>query len=90
MNRSYHCVVAGKVQGIFFRSWVNDQAVSLNLNGWVRNIDGDKIEILLQGTETDIDEMKKRLLVGPPLSQVKDLKCDWIDYDTVHDSFEIR
>lgn len=88
--KSYHCVIAGNVQGIFFRSWVNDQAVALNLNGWVRNLDGKKIEILLQGSETDIEEMKSRLLVGPPLAQVTDLKCDWIDYDTMHDSFEIR
>ncbi|SDK33012.1 acylphosphatase [Maridesulfovibrio ferrireducens] len=90
MIRSYHCVVTGKVQGVFFRSWVNDQAVALHLGGWTRNLDDGPIEVLLQGREADIAEMRTRLLVGPPLSQVTDLKCNWIDYDKKHDSFEIR
>lgn len=90
MIRSYHCVVTGKVQGVFFRAWVNDQAVALELGGWVRNLDEGKVEILLQGDETKIAEMRTRLLVGPPLSQVKDLKCNWMDYDTEHKEFHIR
>ncbi|WP_320170959.1 acylphosphatase [Maridesulfovibrio sp.] len=90
MIRSYHCVVTGKVQGVFFNAWVNDQAASLGLAGWVRNLDNGKKEVLLQGDETKIAEMRTRLLVGPPLSQVSDLKCEWIDYDTEHKEFAIR
>ncbi|CCO22549.1 acylphosphatase [Maridesulfovibrio hydrothermalis] len=90
MIRSYHCVVTGKVQGVFFRAWVSDQAAALKLGGWTRNLDEGKVEVLMQGDETNIAEMRTRLLVGPPLSQVKDLKCEWIDYDTEHKAFEIR
>lgn len=90
MIRSYHSVVTGKVKDVFFRAWVNDQAAALGLGGWVRNLDEGKVEVLLQGDEVNIAEMRTRLLVGPPLSQVSDLKCEWIDYDTEHKSFEIR
>lgn len=90
MTRSYHCVVTGKVQGIFLRAWVNDQAAALNLNGWVRNLDEGKVEVLLQGDEINVAEMRTRLLVGPPLSQISDVKCEWMDYDTEHKGFEIR
>lgn len=90
MIRSYHCVVTGKVQGVFFRAWVNDQAVALKLGGWVRNLNQEKVEVLLQGDEVNIAEMRTRLLVGPPLSKVDDLKCEWIDYETEHKEFEIR
>ncbi|OEU71014.1 MAG: acylphosphatase [Desulfovibrio sp. S3730MH75] len=90
MNKAYHCVVTGKVQGVYFRAWVHDQAVALNLGGWTRNLDDGKVEVLLQGNEDNIAEMKKRLLVGSPLSQVSDLKCGWMDYDSKHDAFEIR
>ena len=90
MIRSYHCVVTGKVQDVFFRAWVNDQAASLKLSGWARNLDQETVEVLLQGDEINIAEMRTRLLVGPPLSQVTDLKCEWIDYETEHKEFEIR
>lgn len=90
MIRSYHCVVTGKVQGVFFRAWVNDQAAALKLSGWVRGLDEGKAEVLLQGDEVNIAEMRTRLLVGPPLSQISDLKCGWMDYDTEHKEFEIR
>ena len=90
MIRSYHCVVTGKVQGVLFRAWVNDQAAALGLFGWVRNLDESKVEVLLQGDEAKVAEMRTRLLVGPPLSQVSDLKCEWMDHDTEHKGFEIR
>lgn len=90
MFKSCHCVVTGKVTEMFFRTWVNDQAVSLDLKGWARNLDENKVEILLQGDEKKIEDMRKRLLTGPPLSPVKDLKCEWIDYDKEFNSFEIR
>jgi acylphosphatase len=90
MTRSYHCVITGKVQEVFFRAWVNDQAVALGLTGWVRNLDENKTEVLLQGDEVKIAEMRTRLLVGPPLSRISDVKCEWMDHDNEHTEFEIR
>ncbi|WP_320007428.1 acylphosphatase [Maridesulfovibrio sp.] len=90
MIRSYHCVVTGKIQGVFFRAWVSDHAAALGLNGWVRNLDENRKEVLLQGDEAKVAEMRTRLLVGPPLSQVADVKCGWMDYDTEHTGFEMR
>ncbi|WP_027723154.1 acylphosphatase [Maridesulfovibrio zosterae] len=90
MIRSYHCVVTGKVQGVFFRAWVNDQASALKLNGWVRNLDENRVEVLLQGDEDDVGEMRTRLLVGSPLSHIENLKCDWMDHETEHKGFKIR
>ncbi len=90
MFKSYHCVVSGKVTGVFFRAWVNDQAASLGLKGWARNLDENKVEVLLQGDEAQVEEMRKRLLAGSPLSTIEDVKCDWIDYEKKYDSFEIR
>ena len=90
MVRSMQCLVSGKVKGVFFRSWVHDQAVSLKLTGWVRNLEDDRVEILLQGNEEAIQDMRARLLQGSTLSRVEDLACQWIDYDKEYGEFSIR
>ncbi len=90
MIRSQQCIVSGKVQGVSYRMWTFDQASTLGLKGWVRNLADGKVEALLQGDESAMDEIKKRMLQGPPLARVDDLQCKWLDYDTEHETFEIR
>lgn len=90
MIRSLQCLIFGKVQGVMFRAWVFDQASSLGLKGWVRNLRDGEVETLLQGDEDKIEEMKKRLVQGSPLSKVDNLECKWIDYDKEHTEFQIR
>jgi acylphosphatase len=90
MTKSMQCIVKGKVQGVMFRAWVHDHAKNLGLKGWVRNIQDGTVEVLMQGDESSMAELKKRLLTGSPLSHVDDLKCDFIDYDKAYDDFEIR
>ncbi|KUJ96096.1 MAG: acylphosphatase [Desulfonauticus sp.] len=89
--KTMQCLVSGKVQGVWFRAWTHDQATSLNIKGWVRNLADGKVEVLAQGEEKDLEELKKRLLVGSPLSRVEHVECKYLeDYDKTYDKFEIR
>jgi len=88
--RSIHCVVSGKVQGVYFRTWVFDQAQSLGVKGWIRNLQEGKVEILGQGDEAVLNELKKRLMDGSSLSRVEHMEFDWTDYDKEYSAFEIR
>ncbi len=90
MIRSLQCIVTGKVQGVMFRAWTFDQANSLKLNGWVRNLADGKVEVLAQGNEDKISEFKTRLFTGSTLSRVEDVQCKWIEYDKEHSEFQIR
>lgn len=90
MMRSMQCVISGKVQGVFFRSWVHDQANSLDVKGWARNLDDGRVETLLQGDEGAVNEMRTRIMQGSTLSRIDDVACKWIDYDKEYDSFSIR
>lgn len=89
-TRSLRCVVSGKVQGVYFRAWIHDQAVSLGLKGWVRNIADGRVETLAQGPEDVLEEFRVRLRQGSPLSRVDGMECDWLDYDKAHTVFDIR
>lgn len=90
MTPSLHATVTGKVQGVYFRAWVFDQAKSLGLAGWVRNLDDGTVEILAQGEEAALDAFKERLPMGSPLSQVASVTAKRIEYDKAHTDFAIR
>jgi len=88
--KSMHYVVNGKVQGVFFRSWVFDQARSLGVKGWVRNVTDGKVEVLGQGEEDALKSLKERLMQGSSLAQVQSVESNWTEYEKTYDDFEIR
>lgn len=90
MTPSLHAIVSGKVQGVYFRAWVFDQAQSLGLTGWVRNLQDGKVEILAQGAPDGLAALKERLPQGAPLSRVESVKADMTDYEKQYAEFSIR
>ncbi|MFW5730604.1 MAG: acylphosphatase [Desulfonatronovibrionaceae bacterium] len=88
--KSMHCVVSGKVQGVYFRAWTKEQADSLGVKGWVRNIEGGRVEVLDQADDSVLSEFKTRLVQGSAMSEVKDLRCDNVDYEKTYSRFEVR
>lgn len=90
MYKSLQCVVRGRVQGVCFRAWAHDQAARLGLTGWVRNLSDDIVEVLAQGDDVKLEEFKKILRQGAPLSRVEDVKFKVLDYDKSFDRFSIR
>ncbi len=90
MTPSLHMTVSGKVQGVYFRAWVFDQAKSLGLTGWVRNLSDGKVEVLAQGDERGLAALKERLPQGSPLARVEAVQAEMIDYEKAYDAFEIR
>ncbi len=87
--KSMHCLLSGKVQGVSFRFWTRDQAKSLGITGWVRNLHDGRVEVLAQGDDETLAEFKTRLLQGPPMSSVKNAECKTIDDDQSYSAFEI-
>lgn len=88
--KTLHCIISGKVQGVWFRAWTQDQANNLNIKGWVRNLADGKVEVLAQGEEKDLEELKKRLLTGSPLSRVEKVESKYLDdFKETYDKFEI-
>ena len=46
---SVQATVYGRVQGVFFRAFVAEQANELGLTGYVRNLHGEGVEVLAEG-----------------------------------------
>jgi acylphosphatase len=65
--------VRGKVQGVGYRAWVEDQAILAGLEGWVRNRRDGSVEALFAGPAQDVAEMVALCRKGAPASRVDDV-----------------
>lgn len=66
-----HIEVAGKVQGIGFRGFVQEHARELHLAGWVRNLSSGNVEIAAAGGEEALRTLLAAVRAGPPGATVK-------------------
>ncbi len=67
--------VTGKVQGVGFRAQAKDKAVSLGINGFVRNLDDGRVEILISGDGRLLEEYLAWIRVGPPTSRIENIEA---------------
>ena len=65
-----HVRVTGRVQGVFFRAWTQQQANALGVTGWVRNCSDGSVEADMAGEEAAVLELIERLHRGPPSAVV--------------------
>jgi acylphosphatase len=81
--------VRGRVQGVGFRNFVNQQASALGLRGWVRNDDDGSVQVYAVGTAAQLSELAGHLWKGPRWSEVRGV--DESEAVTeVHSGFSVR
>ena len=73
MDVTRHVIVRGRVQGVGFRAFVEDEAVRRKLAGWVRNRRDGTVEAVFSGPEKTVEEMIAACRKGPPGSRVDDV-----------------
>lgn len=65
-----HYLIKGRVQGVGFRWFVQQEAAELELRGWVRNTDEGHVEVVAMGQPEDLAELKGALRKGSRGSRV--------------------
>lgn len=65
-----HLYISGTVQGVFFRHYTFETAHKLGLTGWVRNLPDGRVEAVIEGAETKVEEMAEWCRRGPPSAKV--------------------
>jgi acylphosphatase len=76
-----HLVVRGRVQGVGFRAFVEEEAAARALSGWVRNRRDGSVEAVAAGSVAAVDELIGAVRSGPPASRV-----DAVDVATADES----
>lgn len=84
-----HIVVSGKVQGVFFRKNIKQKAGKLNVSGWVKNTNDDKVEIFAQGSEENIDSFINWCKHGPPKAEVRNIQVQEKEINNTLNEFSI-
>lgn len=79
--------ISGMVQGVFFRAYTRDKAVSLGVTGWVRNRRDGRVEGLFEGSEPAVSQLIAWCRKGPPSARVTDVEVEWGDYSGEFDTF---
>tara|TARA_A100001011_G_scaffold399023_1_gene505817 strand:- start:2476 stop:2772 length:297 start_codon:yes stop_codon:yes gene_type:complete len=70
--KTYRLIIKGKVQGVGFRHWFSDIAISLGLNGYVQNKESkDEVEAIIQGEMKSILSITEKSKDGPEMALVE-------------------
>lgn len=67
-------VVSGRVQGVGFRYFVMNEAWRLGLKGFVRNLSRDRVEVVAEGEQADLDELVSAVRRGPEAARVDNVQ----------------
>ena len=71
-----HVRLTGRVQGVFFRAWTQQQALEFGVNGWVRNCPDGSVEAHLEGDEAAMKALIQRMHEGPPSARVEHVEVE--------------
>jgi len=70
MDLMLHVVIRGRVQGIGYRAWTEEEARERGIVGWVRNRRDGSVEALLAGAGEDVRAMIDACRQGPPGARI--------------------
>ena len=73
-SRAVRVRVSGRVQGVWFRAWTQEQARDQGLAGWVRNCRDGSVEAVFSGPREAVDRMVVLCRRGPPLAKVSGIE----------------
>jgi len=69
------CYVEGRVQGVFFRSSTRQQALSLGITGFARNLSDGRVEVYACGDHRALETLRSWLVRGPEHARVTSVQC---------------
>ena len=84
-----HVYVEGRVQGVFFRSSVQDQAEQLGISGYVRNLPDGRLEAEFQGPNAAVDRLVDFCREGPSQSYVEHVEVEPLEVSEGDSGFRV-
>jgi acylphosphatase len=72
--RRVHCIVSGRVQGVWVRGATEERMRALGLAGCVRILPDGSVEAVLEGVESAVSDGVAFLRRGPPSARVTALE----------------
>jgi acylphosphatase len=90
MVNGFTAIAKGLVQGVGFRFFVRNKAISLQITGSVRNLNNGTVEIEAQGEVSNLEQLLHLIEAGPIGSRVEKVDIQWHLTERASKTFEIR
>ena len=87
---SLEAIVQGRVQGVFFRAYVEELAERLNLTGYVCNRPGGAVEVVAEGEKPRLEKLVEYLKIGPPAARVMEVTTTWGEFSGGFSNFRVK
>jgi len=71
--KTIRLIIKGKVQGVFFRATAKDIADRLEIEGWVRNLSDNNVEIIATAPDEQLAQLIEWCKKGPPKAIVDEV-----------------
>jgi acylphosphatase len=68
--------ITGRVQNVFYRDWLTEQAQGIGITGWVRNRADGSVEAMVSGSSEMIEAIVAKARQGSPASRVADVAVE--------------
>ncbi len=82
--------VTGRVTGVGFRNFTQNQAAALELKGYVKNVAEDRVEALIEGPTGKVAQLVEKMKRGPLSARVEKIEVKDLPPEADFDRFEIQ
>jgi acylphosphatase len=82
--------IEGHVQGVGFRQFVFQTAISLDLSGWVRNTYEGDVEVVAEGRQEILEILFSALHKGPRMAYVTKVSTEYQPATGEFEDFRVR
>lgn len=86
----YFGTATGRVQGVGFRMFVQQNALELGITGWVKNMDDGTVTMEVQGTQEAIDRLEAIIREGNYFIKVQSFGLEVRDVIAMERRFDIH
>jgi len=85
-----HLWISGRVQGVFFRGAAADEARTLAITGWARNLADGRVEMVAEGRRRALSALMAWAHEGPPAARVTRVEVEWSEFRREFSDFRVR
>ncbi len=85
-----HCLITGRVQGVFYRANTQQQAELSGVKGWVKNLPDGRVEAVMEASRPLLEKLLDWCRQGPEMGYVDHVEVQWLEATGEFEDFSIR
>ncbi len=90
MLKRLTAMVQGRVQGVAFRDYTQQQATRLKVTGWVANLPDGAVKVVAEGEEAALQQFERWLQRGSPAARVEHVNVQWAEATGEFARFQVQ